>query len=95
MFSFSEAGCCVQQEYWDNGRVASLDYTQLQENAARDTTGSSGSVDVSGAIFALRWSHPERSRFSGGAKDLPLRHRVQRETLRPLVKTRALRDESS
>ncbi len=32
------------QEYRDNGRVACIDYTQLQENAARDVLLWSGSV---------------------------------------------------
>ena len=45
-----------------------------------------GQFEISDDIVARRWRHPERSRFSGGAKDLPLRQPVQREIPRPAVK---------
>src|SRR5437764_4764103 len=31
-----------------------------------------GQFEIFDGLFARRWRHPERSRFSGGAKDLPL-----------------------
>ncbi len=41
-------------------------------------------------IVARGWRHPERSRSSGGAKDLPLRRCVPREIPRPAGKKRGL-----
>jgi len=38
MFSFLGSGMLRKQDYRDNGRVACFDYTQLRQNAARDTT---------------------------------------------------------
>ena len=54
------------------------------------TSLGSGPVLNSDGIFARRWRHPERSRSSGGAKDLPLRHCVPREIPRPAGKKRGL-----
>jgi hypothetical protein len=43
MFSLKEAGSLQYQDNWEgrywNGRVASLDYTQLREHAASDGLG--------------------------------------------------------
>ena len=46
------------------------------------------------AFFARRWRHPERSRSSGGAKDLRYDAVCHGRSLGPLVKTRALRDDA-
>jgi exodeoxyribonuclease III len=54
------------------------------------TSLGSGSVLNSDGILAGRWRHPERSRSSGGEKDLPLRHGVPREIPRPAGKKRGL-----
>jgi len=62
------------------------------------TSLGSTSAGNSDGIFARGWRHPfdklgassERSRSSGGAKDLPLRHCVPQEIPRPAGKKRGL-----
>src|ERR1700683_1360498 len=47
-----------------------------------------------GPLLALRWHHPKRSRFSGGANDPRYDAVCHGRSLGPLVKTRALRDDA-
>jgi exodeoxyribonuclease-3 len=58
------------------------------------TSLPSGSVLNSDGVLARRWRHPERSRSSGGAKDLPLRQCVPREIPRPAGKDAGSRDDA-
>ena len=46
-------------------------------------------------MLASRWRHPERSRFSGGARDLPFPSLSLREIPQPAGKNAGLRDDFS
>jgi hypothetical protein len=60
----------------------------------KSAAAGSRSFEIYKGVFVRRWRHPERSRFSGEAKDLRYHAACRGRSLGPLVKTRALRDDS-